>query len=71
MAGILADPAQRARHVDALVDFAADGDYDGMDIDYEQFAFADGRESWAATRPELGGVRRRAGGSAACRRVAR
>ena len=51
MAGILADPAQRARHVDALVDFAAAGDYDGLDIDYEQFAFADGKESWAATRP--------------------
>ncbi len=51
MAGILADPAQRARHVDALVDFAAEGDYDGLDIDYEQFAFADGKESWAATRP--------------------
>ena len=51
MAGILADPAQRARHVDALVEFAAEGDYDGLDIDYEQFAFADGKDSWAATRP--------------------
>ena len=51
MAGILADPAQRARHVDALVEFAAEGDYEGLDIDYEQFAFADGKDSWAATRP--------------------
>ena len=51
MAGILADPAQRTRHVDALVEFAAEGDYDGLDIDYEQFAFADGKDSWAATRP--------------------
>ena len=31
--------------------FAADGDYAGLDIDYEQFAFADGRDTWAATRP--------------------
>ncbi len=51
MASILADPEQRARHVDAVAAFAADGGYDGIDIDYEQFAFADGRDSWAATRP--------------------
>ena len=51
MAGILADPGQRSRHVDALARFAADGDYAGLDIDYEQFAFADGRDTWAATRP--------------------
>jgi HAD superfamily hydrolase (TIGR01509 family) len=51
MAGILADPAQRTRHVDALARFAADGEYAGLDIDYEQFAFADGRDTWAATRP--------------------
>jgi len=49
MASILADPTTRSRHVDALVAFAAD--YDGIDLDYEQFAFADGRASWAATRP--------------------
>ena len=51
MAGILADPAQRATHVDAIATFAADNDFDGIDIDYEQFAFADGRDTWATTRP--------------------
>jgi len=51
MAAILADPSTRARHVEAIRRFAADGDYDGIDIDYEQFAFADGRDTWAATRP--------------------
>ncbi|MFK8023426.1 MAG: glycosyl hydrolase family 18 protein [Ilumatobacter sp.] len=51
MAEILADPETRGRHVDALVAFAADGDHDGIDLDYEQFAFADGRDTWAATRP--------------------
>jgi spore germination protein YaaH len=51
MAAILADPAARAEHVAAIRRFAADGDFDGIDIDYEQFAFADGRDTWAATRP--------------------
>jgi spore germination protein YaaH len=51
MAGILADPAQRARHVDALVRFTTDRDWAGIDLDYEQFAFADGRDTWASTRP--------------------
>jgi HAD superfamily hydrolase (TIGR01509 family) len=51
MAGILADPAQRARHVEALATFAATNKWAGIDLDYEQFAFADGRDTWAATRP--------------------
>ncbi|MGE5209615.1 MAG: glycosyl hydrolase family 18 protein [Acidobacteriota bacterium] len=51
MAAILADPATRSRHVEAIRRFAADGDFDGIDIDYEQFAFADGRDTWATTRP--------------------
>ena len=51
MAEILADPGTRRRHVDAIVEFAADGEFDGIDIDYEQFAFADGRDTWATTRP--------------------
>ena len=50
MADILADPEQRTRHVDTIARFAADGEFDGIDIDYEQFAFADGRDSWATTR---------------------
>jgi spore germination protein YaaH len=51
MAAILADPASRAAHVETIRRFAEDGGYDGIDIDYEQFAFADGRDTWAATRP--------------------
>ena len=52
MAAILADPATRSQHVDAIRAFAADGGFDGIDIDYEQFAFADGRSTWATTRPD-------------------
>ena len=51
MAAIISDPDTRARHVEAIRSFAADGGFDGIDIDYEQFAFADGRETWASTRP--------------------
>ena len=51
MAAILADPVTRTQHVETIRTFAADGGYDGIDIDYEQFAFADGRDTWAATRP--------------------
>ena len=52
MANILANDDQRRRHVGAIVAFAEDGEYDGIDIDYEQFAFADGRDTWDATRPD-------------------
>lgn len=51
MAAILADVDARALHVDTIVEFVRDGGYDGVDLDYEQFAFADGRETWATTRP--------------------
>src|SRR4051812_8670436 len=47
MAAVLADPASRAVHVQALVDFALNGSYSGIDLDYEQFAFTDGGSTWA------------------------
>ena len=51
MAAIIADPTTRTEHVRAIVAFADDLDVDGIDLDYEQFAFADGRDTWAETRP--------------------
>jgi HAD superfamily hydrolase (TIGR01509 family) len=51
MAEILADPITRGRHVEAIVKFASDLEADGIDLDYEQFAFADGSETWATTSP--------------------
>lgn len=51
MAAILADPTTRRRHVEAILEFAREGKYDGIDVNYEKFAFSDGRESWEATRP--------------------
>ena len=51
MAAILKDPATRAAHISELLALVDEQGYDGIDIDYEQFAFADGRSTWAATRP--------------------
>lgn len=52
MAAILADPVTRSRHVESIVAFASDGDFDGIDLDYERFAFADQRDTWESTRPD-------------------
>ena len=57
MAAILADPATRAQHVEAIANFAAVHNFQGIDIDYENFAFEDDREHVGGDPPELGGVR--------------
>jgi len=49
MAGILADDDLRGAHIDAIMRFADAYDVDGIDIDYEQFAFADDRSTWPTT----------------------
>lgn len=52
MAAILSDPVSRAAHIANIV--ALTGTYpeiDGVDLDYEGFAFADGHDSWATTQP--------------------
>ncbi len=51
MAAVLADPATRRLHIDTLLSVVAATGADGLDLDYEQFAFADRRSTWPATRP--------------------
>jgi HAD superfamily hydrolase (TIGR01509 family) len=51
MAAVLADAGTRSRHVDAIIDFADDIDADGIDLDYEVFAFGDPQETWSTTQP--------------------
>ena len=56
MAGILADPASRTQHVQALETLVTSGGpdglgFDGLDLDYEKFAFSDGRDTWPTTSP--------------------
>ena len=51
MAGILAHKTSRALHVQTIVSFAETGGFDGIDLDYEKFAFSDSRKTWKGTRP--------------------
>ena len=51
MAAILNDPDARTEHVMAIADLVTTKGFDGIDLDYEGFAFTDGRASWAATKP--------------------
>lgn len=51
MKQVLSNPTTRAAHINQLLTLVDDRGYDGIDIDYENFAFVDGIESWAETRP--------------------
>ena len=51
LAAVMADPARRGVLVGTLVNLVMSRGYDGLDLDYEGFAFRDGKASWAATRP--------------------
>jgi hypothetical protein len=51
MAAVFADPTTRATHVALLASIVIDGGFDGIDLDYEKFAFSDDRSTWATTRP--------------------
>jgi len=51
MASVLADPAKRASHVNDIVNLVVSNNFDGIDLDYEKFAFSDGRATWDSTRP--------------------
>jgi len=48
MSGILDDPTARAAHVQQLVNLAVTKNFDGIDLDYEVFAFSHPRSEWPA-----------------------
>jgi len=51
MAATLADPAKRTAHVQDILATVVNNGYDGIDLDYEVFAFTDGSASWPSTQP--------------------
>ncbi|MEN9645203.1 MAG: hypothetical protein RL238_1872 [Actinomycetota bacterium] len=51
MRAILKDPARRAAHVSQIVNLVVSNNYDGIDLDYEVFAFSDGRTAWSEIAP--------------------
>jgi spore germination protein YaaH len=48
---ILANTDSRAQHVQNIVDLVMTNGFDGIDLDYEGFAFSDGTPSWESTKP--------------------
>ena len=51
MAVLLANPESRALHVHTIVELVTREGFDGIDLDYEGFAFVDDYASWETTRP--------------------
>jgi spore germination protein YaaH len=51
LAGLLAKPAARTQIVQAITTMVVSNNYDGIDLDFEGFAFVDGNASWTKTAP--------------------
>ena len=51
LAGLLKSPASRAQIITAIVNVVTTNNYDGIDLDFEGFAFVDGNTTWASTAP--------------------
>lgn len=51
LAGLLAKPAARTQIVQAITTMVIANNYDGIDLDFEGFAFVDGNVTWSKTAP--------------------
>lgn len=51
LAGVLAAPVKRTALVRQIANLVEVGSYDGIDLDFETFAFSDGQASWTGTKP--------------------
>ncbi|MSY62430.1 MAG: hypothetical protein F2636_05055, partial [Actinobacteria bacterium] len=51
LAGYLANPTTRTTLVKSIVDLVNINGFDGIDLDYEGFAFVDGNSTWTRTAP--------------------
>ena len=52
MSAILDNPVTRAAHVQNIVDLVMSKGYDGIDLDYEVFAFRVPKDQWPAITPD-------------------
>ena len=51
LASLLAKPASRTQIVKAITDTVVNNNFDGIDLDFEGFAFVDGNQTWSKTAP--------------------
>ena len=51
LAGLLKNPASRTQIVSAIMNLVRTNNYDGIDLDFEGFAFVDGNTTWTSTAP--------------------
>jgi spore germination protein YaaH len=51
LAGLLAKPTARKQIVDTITAMVVSNNYDGVDLDFEGFAFVDGNATWSKTAP--------------------
>ncbi len=51
LAGLIAKDASRANLVRAILNLVMSNQYDGIDLDFENFAFVDGNTTWDSTSP--------------------
>jgi spore germination protein YaaH len=51
LAGLLKSPASRAQVISSIMNLVTTNNYDGIDLDFEGFAFVDGNASWTSTAP--------------------
>ncbi|CAB4947504.1 unannotated protein [freshwater metagenome] len=51
LANLLASPTSRTAIAKTISDFVVTNNYDGIDLDFEGFAFVDGNSTWAKTAP--------------------
>ncbi|MFM2215033.1 MAG: hypothetical protein RJA88_402 [Actinomycetota bacterium] len=51
LAGLLKNPTSRTQVVNAIMNLVRTNNYDGIDLDFEGFAFVDGNSTWSSTAP--------------------
>ena len=51
LAGLLKSPSSRAQIITAIMNLVTTNNFDGIDLDFEGFAFVDGNTTWATTAP--------------------